>query len=174
VSNTIRLLACRKRCSSARDGKISEGHTRPLLMLADRLKSSNVLFKEIMLKRLTVRDSRELWRAASPPTACAKRSICIRPRCLEMERLAAWRGAWHARGSSRHRAQREAAATRGRCGYGGGPGGFGKVEPLFGGVGAFFVWISTMSPLWSVVSSGTSLPLTLAAKTWSPMSECIA
>ena len=42
--------------------KISEGHTRPLLMLSDRPDEQLVLFKEIMAKKLTVREAESLSR----------------------------------------------------------------------------------------------------------------
>lgn len=63
VSNTIRLLALPEEMQQAlSDGKISEGHTRPLLMLADRKEEQQVLFKEIVLKRVTVRDAENMAR----------------------------------------------------------------------------------------------------------------
>ncbi len=39
------------------EGKISEGHTRPLMMLIDRLAEQETLFKEIIFRRLTVREA---------------------------------------------------------------------------------------------------------------------
>ena len=39
------------------EGKISEGHTRPLLMLIDRPMEQTTLYKEILLKRMTVREA---------------------------------------------------------------------------------------------------------------------
>jgi ParB family transcriptional regulator, chromosome partitioning protein len=63
VSNTLRLLALPQDMLDALSaGKISEGHTRPLLMLADRPQEQNVLFKEIMFKRMTVRDTEKVAR----------------------------------------------------------------------------------------------------------------
>jgi ParB family chromosome partitioning protein len=63
VSNTIRLLALPEEILEALgQGKISEGHTRPLLMLNDRPEEQNVLFKEIVLKKLTVRDAEKIAR----------------------------------------------------------------------------------------------------------------
>jgi hypothetical protein len=43
-------------------GKITEGHSRPLLMLADRPEEQHVLFKDIMLRKLTVRDAEKISR----------------------------------------------------------------------------------------------------------------
>jgi ParB family chromosome partitioning protein len=63
VSNVIRLLMLPDEILVALgEGKISEGHTRPLLMLIDRPEEQNTLFKEIMLRRLTVRDAESISR----------------------------------------------------------------------------------------------------------------
>ncbi len=63
VSNTIRLLLLPEDMLAALgEGKISEGHTRPLLMLSDRPEEQNVLFKEILLKKITVRDAEQISR----------------------------------------------------------------------------------------------------------------
>src|SRR5665213_2498710 len=51
VSNTIRLLVLPQEIQDGlAEGKISEGHTRPLLMLTDRPEEQNTLYREIMLK----------------------------------------------------------------------------------------------------------------------------
>lgn len=58
VSNTIRILNMpQEMIDSLRDGKISEGHTRPLLMLTDRPQEQATLFKEILNRRMTVREA---------------------------------------------------------------------------------------------------------------------
>jgi ParB family chromosome partitioning protein len=63
VSNTIRMLALPEEIQNALvEGKISEGHARPLLMLCDRPEEQNVLFKEIVIKRMTVRDAEKISR----------------------------------------------------------------------------------------------------------------
>jgi ParB family transcriptional regulator, chromosome partitioning protein len=63
VSNTLRLLALPQEMLDALSaGKISEGHTRPILMLADRPEEQAVLFKEIMFKKMTVRDAEKIAR----------------------------------------------------------------------------------------------------------------
>ena len=63
VSNSLRILALPKEMIEAvRTGQIVEGHTRPLLMLMDKPEEQRTLFKEILLKRLTVRDSEQLAR----------------------------------------------------------------------------------------------------------------
>jgi len=56
VSNSLRILSLPEEMIKAlEEGKISEGHTRPLLMLVDRPAEQLVLFKEIITKKLTVR-----------------------------------------------------------------------------------------------------------------------
>lgn len=63
VSNTLRLLALPQEMLDAlSQGKISEGHTRPILMLIDRPEEQAVLFKEIMFKKMTVRDAEKAAR----------------------------------------------------------------------------------------------------------------
>jgi ParB family chromosome partitioning protein len=86
VSNTIRLLALPQEMLDAlMAGKINEGHTRPLLMLTERKEEQQVLFKEIMLKRLTVRDSESIARRIATDRV-RKKEYVYAPEILEMER----------------------------------------------------------------------------------------
>lgn len=63
VSNSMRVLALPEEMLNAlSEGKMSEGHTRPLLMLADRPEEQKVLFKEIVFKKITVREAERLAR----------------------------------------------------------------------------------------------------------------
>ena len=63
VSNTLRLLTLPEEVLNALSaGKISEGHTRPILMLADRPQEQIVLFKEILYKKMTVREAERIAR----------------------------------------------------------------------------------------------------------------
>jgi len=63
VSNTLRLLALPQEMLDALSAKkISEGHTRPILMLSDRPEEQMVLFKEIVFKKMTVRDAEKAAR----------------------------------------------------------------------------------------------------------------
>jgi ParB family chromosome partitioning protein len=63
VSNTLRLLMLPEEMQAAlQEGKITEGHARPLLMLIEKPEEQNTLFREIMVKRLTVRDSESIAR----------------------------------------------------------------------------------------------------------------
>lgn len=63
VSNSLRLLALPQDIMVAlQERKISEGHTRPLMMLSDRPDEQTVLFKEIMIKKLSVREAEQYAR----------------------------------------------------------------------------------------------------------------
>ncbi len=63
VSNSIRLLALSQEILDALSaGKINEGHTRPLLMLATRPEEQTTLFKEIMFRKITVREAERIAR----------------------------------------------------------------------------------------------------------------
>ena len=63
ISNSLRLLTLPEDMIQAViDGKISEGHTRSLLMLDDNEEKQRTLFNEIMLRRITVRESEVIAR----------------------------------------------------------------------------------------------------------------
>jgi ParB family chromosome partitioning protein len=63
VSNTLRLLMLPEAILDAlSEGKITEGHARPLMMLVDRPEEQETLFKEIMFKKLNVRDAEGIAR----------------------------------------------------------------------------------------------------------------
>jgi ParB family chromosome partitioning protein len=58
VTNTMRILDLPEEMLIAvSEGKINEGHTRPLLMLIDRPEEQKVLFQDIMLRKMNVRDA---------------------------------------------------------------------------------------------------------------------
>lgn len=58
VSNTLRILMLPEEILQAlSEGKITEGHTRPLMMLVDRPEEQQTLFKEIIFKKINVRDA---------------------------------------------------------------------------------------------------------------------
>ena len=58
VSNSLRILDLPEHMLEALSaGKISEGHTRPLLMLADRKEEQETVFREIIYKKMTVREA---------------------------------------------------------------------------------------------------------------------
>src|ERR1035437_7003632 len=63
VSNSLRILALPEEVlNSLSEGRITEGHTRPILMLADHPEEQIVLFKEILYKKITVREAERLAR----------------------------------------------------------------------------------------------------------------
>ncbi len=63
VSNTLRILMLSEPILAAlSEGKITEGHTRPLMMLIDRPQEQETLFKEIMFKKLNVREAESIAR----------------------------------------------------------------------------------------------------------------
>lgn len=58
VSNSLRILALPEHMLTAvSEGRISEGHTRPLLMLTDRKEEQEVLFKEMLYRKMSVREA---------------------------------------------------------------------------------------------------------------------
>jgi ParB family transcriptional regulator, chromosome partitioning protein len=63
VSNTMRLLTLPQDILDALGGgRISEGHTRPLLMLQDRPQEQMTLFKEMLIRKMTVREAEGIAR----------------------------------------------------------------------------------------------------------------
>jgi ParB family chromosome partitioning protein len=86
VANTLRILSLPEDMITALgEGKISEGHTRPLLMLVDKPEEQMVLFKEIMAKKLTVREAESLSRRAATERIRNKEKY-LDPVIIEMER----------------------------------------------------------------------------------------
>ncbi len=76
VSNSLRILALPEHMLLAvSEGKISEGHTRPLLMLVDRKEEQETLFKEIIYKKITVRDAELIARKIAVERARKKETI---------------------------------------------------------------------------------------------------
>lgn len=63
VSNTLRILMLPEHMLTAlSEGKMTEGHTRPLMMLTDRKEEQETLFKEILFKKLNVREAEGIAR----------------------------------------------------------------------------------------------------------------
>lgn len=63
VTNSLRILSLPPEMLEAiSEGKISEGHTRPLLMLIDRPEEQTTLFKEIIFKKIPVREAEQIAR----------------------------------------------------------------------------------------------------------------
>ncbi len=86
VSNTLRLLTMPDEVQQALlDGKISEGHARPILMLTGRDEEQNTLFKEIMYKRLTVREAEGIARRIATDRVRNKK-YAIDPEVIALEK----------------------------------------------------------------------------------------
>ncbi len=85
VSNTVRILMLPQEMLDAlTKGKISEGHTRPLLMLTDRAEEQATLFKEMLLRKMTVREAERLARRIAYDKV-RKKSVFVTPEVVEME-----------------------------------------------------------------------------------------
>lgn len=70
VSNSLRLLALPDLMQRAVvEGNITEGHTRPLLMLSERPEQQEALFAEIAEKSLTVREAERIARGIATDRA---------------------------------------------------------------------------------------------------------
>jgi len=86
VSNSMRILSLPDDMISALEqGRISEGHTRPLLMLNDRPQEQLVLFKEIVEKKLTVREAESLSRRVATDKIRNKDKY-LDPQIIELEK----------------------------------------------------------------------------------------
>ena len=63
VTNSLRILTLPEEIiAGISEGKITDGHTRPLLMLKEHPEEQLVLFKEILYKKITVREAERLAR----------------------------------------------------------------------------------------------------------------
>lgn len=87
VSNTLRLLALPQyMLDSLQRGEISEGHARALLMLTDRPEEQDVLFREILLKKISVRESERISRKIATDRVRKKEWKGSDPTLIEYER----------------------------------------------------------------------------------------
>lgn len=85
VSNSLRLLQMPEEIQQALAvGKISEGHTRPLMMLNDRPQEQMVLFREIMQRKMTVREAESVARRIAVDKV-RKKEYLVKPEIIEME-----------------------------------------------------------------------------------------
>jgi ParB family transcriptional regulator, chromosome partitioning protein len=85
VTNSLRLLTLPEDILNAlSEGKISEGHARPLMMLNDRPEEQSTLFKEIIFKKLTVREAEAIARKIAVDKV-RKKERGIDPEIVEME-----------------------------------------------------------------------------------------
>jgi ParB family chromosome partitioning protein len=85
VSNTLRILSLPDEIlTGLSEGKITEGHTRPILMLADHPEEQLVLFKEIVYKKITVREAERLARKIAYDRV-RKKEFMPDPEIIELE-----------------------------------------------------------------------------------------
>lgn len=86
VTNSIRLLSLPEHMLMAlSEKKISEGHTRPLLMLVDRPEEQETLFKEIVFKKITVREAESIARRVAVERTRKKDASMPDPEIREFE-----------------------------------------------------------------------------------------
>ena len=87
VSNTIRLLMLPEyMLDSLRLSDISEGHARSLLMLKDRPEEQDVVYREILLKKLSVREVERITRKIASDKVRKKDWVNTDPILIEIER----------------------------------------------------------------------------------------
>jgi ParB family chromosome partitioning protein len=85
VSNTVRILMLPQDILDAISKRqISEGHTRPLLMLIDRPAEQMTLFKEMMVRKMTVREAEQIARRIAFEKV-RKKDLFMTPEVVDME-----------------------------------------------------------------------------------------
>jgi ParB family chromosome partitioning protein len=87
VSNSIRLLGLPDYMLSAlKRGEMTEGHARTLLMLNDRPEEQDVVFREILLKKLSVREVERIVRKIATDKVRKKNDGEFDTELIEMEK----------------------------------------------------------------------------------------
>lgn len=85
VSNTLRLLMLPEEMLNAlAERRINEGHSRPLLMLTDRKEEQMTLYKEIIFKKLNVREAERIARRIAVDRV-RKKEYDFDPEMIELE-----------------------------------------------------------------------------------------
>ncbi len=85
VSNTVRILMLPQDIlDSLSRGQITEGHTRPLLMLIDRPQEQITLFKEMLIRKMTVREAESIARRIAFEKV-RKKDLFMTPEVVDME-----------------------------------------------------------------------------------------
>ena len=85
VANSVRILGLPQAMLDALTSRrITEGHTRPLLMLIDRPAEQETLFQDIILRRLTVREAEQAARRVAIEKVRRPGSMTD-PQVVEME-----------------------------------------------------------------------------------------
>lgn len=88
VSNTLRLLMLPDyMLDSLKIGDITEGHARTLLMLNDRPEELDVVYREILLKKLAVREVERIVRKIAHDKVRNKKWANTDPELIEIERV---------------------------------------------------------------------------------------
>lgn len=87
VSNSIRLLQLPEQILDAlRKSEISDGHARTLLMLTDKPEEQEVIFREILLKKLSVREVERIARKVAQDRVRKRDWKDTDPELIEIER----------------------------------------------------------------------------------------
>lgn len=87
VSNTMRLLALPEAfLDSIRKGEMTEGHGRTLLMLSDRPEEQMTLYREILIKKLSVREVERISRKIAIEKVRKKEWKATDPELIEIEK----------------------------------------------------------------------------------------
>jgi ParB family chromosome partitioning protein len=85
VTNTLRILSLSEEMLNAITiGQMTEGHTRPLLMLIDRPDAQKSLFQEITIKKLNVREAEQIARRIANDRV-RKKEYLLDPGTIELE-----------------------------------------------------------------------------------------
>lgn len=86
VSNTLRLLQLPQHIlETIQRGEMSEGHGRALLMLSGRAEEMDTLFREILLKKLSVREVERISRKIAVDRV-RKKEYAFDPELIEIEK----------------------------------------------------------------------------------------
>ena len=87
VSNSIRLLGLPEHMqASLQRGELGEGHARTLLMLTDRPEEQEVIFREILLKKMSVREVERIVRKIATDKVRKKNHADIGDHLIEIEK----------------------------------------------------------------------------------------
>jgi ParB family chromosome partitioning protein len=87
VSNTLRLLLLPEHIlESLKRGELSEGHARTLLMLSERPEELETLFREILLKKLSVREVERIARKIATDKVRSEKYKNVNPELIEFEK----------------------------------------------------------------------------------------
>ena len=85
VTNTLRILSLSEEMLNAITiGQMTEGHTRPLLMLVDHPEAQKSLFQEITIKKLNVSEAEQIARRIANDRV-RKKEYLLDPGTIELE-----------------------------------------------------------------------------------------